>query len=114
MKTAPSSNVFHTSARLCPKGGKAQIIGPEEEDEENDGYPFNEVRRLKVLFLFCTILPFPPSAQYLLWFVLGQTDGPFQDIELLKLRPAHMTVFMRYIFTQLLDPNPLVRFHLVL
>lgn len=35
-------------------------------------------------------------------------DGPFQDIELLKLRPAHMTVFMRYIFTQLLDPNPLV------
>lgn len=36
-------------------------------------------------------------------------DGPFQDIELLKSRPAHMTVFMRYVFTQLLDPNPLVR-----
>lgn len=35
-------------------------------------------------------------------------DGPFQDIELLKTRPAHMTVFMRYVFTQLLDPNPLV------
>uniref|UniRef100_A0A3B4E6I6 Rho guanine nucleotide exchange factor (GEF) 11 n=1 Tax=Pygocentrus nattereri TaxID=42514 RepID=A0A3B4E6I6_PYGNA len=35
-------------------------------------------------------------------------DGPFQDIELLKSRPAHMTVFMRYIFSQLLDPNPLL------
>ncbi|XP_078792506.1 rho guanine nucleotide exchange factor 11 isoform X3 [Oryzias latipes] len=58
--------------------GKAQIIGPEEEDEEDDGYAFNEM------------------------------DGPFQDIELLKTRPAHMTVFMRYVFTQLLDPNPLL------
>ncbi|XP_061768967.1 rho guanine nucleotide exchange factor 11 isoform X7 [Nerophis ophidion] len=58
--------------------GKAQIIGPEEEDEEDDGYAFNEM------------------------------DGPFQDIELLKSRPAHMTVFMRYVFTQLLDPNPLL------
>uniref|UniRef100_A0A671UNH4 Rho guanine nucleotide exchange factor (GEF) 11 n=1 Tax=Sparus aurata TaxID=8175 RepID=A0A671UNH4_SPAAU len=56
----------------------AQIIGPEEEDEENDGYAFNEM------------------------------DGPFQDIELLKSRPAHMAVFMRYVFTQLLDPNPLL------
>uniref|UniRef100_A0A3B5LDD0 PDZ domain-containing protein n=1 Tax=Xiphophorus couchianus TaxID=32473 RepID=A0A3B5LDD0_9TELE len=36
-----------------------------------------------------------------------EMDGPFQDIELLKSRPAHMTVFMRYVFTQLLDPNPL-------
>uniref|UniRef100_A0A8C4GJ80 Rho guanine nucleotide exchange factor (GEF) 11 n=1 Tax=Dicentrarchus labrax TaxID=13489 RepID=A0A8C4GJ80_DICLA len=35
-------------------------------------------------------------------------DGPFQDIELLKSRPAHMAVFMRYVFTQLLDPNPLL------
>ncbi|KAJ0006225.1 hypothetical protein NQD34_013498 [Periophthalmus magnuspinnatus] len=35
-------------------------------------------------------------------------DGPFQDIELLKSRPAHMTVFMRYVFSQLLDPNPLL------
>lgn len=41
---------------------------------------------------------------------LPKMDGPFQDIELLKSRPAHMTVFMRYIFTQLLDPNPLVSF----
>uniref|UniRef100_A0AAQ5ZLF5 DH domain-containing protein n=1 Tax=Amphiprion ocellaris TaxID=80972 RepID=A0AAQ5ZLF5_AMPOC len=38
-------------------------------------------------------------------------DGPFQDIELLKSRPAHMTVFMRYVFTQLLDPNPLDQLH---
>lgn len=59
-------------------GGKAQIISPEDEDEENDGYAINEM------------------------------DGPFQDIELLKSRPAHMTVFMRYVFTQLLDPNPLL------
>ncbi|KAG7269178.1 hypothetical protein CRUP_016050, partial [Coryphaenoides rupestris] len=59
-------------------GGKAQIIGPEEEEEEEGGYAFNEM------------------------------DGPFQDIELLKSRPAHMTVFMRYVFTQLLDPNPLL------
>uniref|UniRef100_W5KK75 Rho guanine nucleotide exchange factor (GEF) 11 n=1 Tax=Astyanax mexicanus TaxID=7994 RepID=W5KK75_ASTMX len=58
-------------------GGKAHIIGPEEEEEE-DGYTINEM------------------------------DGPFQDIELLKSRPAHMTVFMRYIFSQLLDPNPLL------
>ncbi|KAK2913288.1 hypothetical protein Q8A67_001687 [Cirrhinus molitorella] len=58
-------------------GGKMQIIGPEEE-EEDDGYSINEM------------------------------DGPFQDIELLKSRPAHMTVFMRYVFSQLLDPNPLL------
>ncbi|XP_026208449.1 rho guanine nucleotide exchange factor 11 isoform X2 [Anabas testudineus] len=63
---------------LPESGGKAQIIGPEEEDEEYDGYAFNEM------------------------------DGPFQDIELLKSRPAHMMVFMRYVFTQLLDPNPLL------
>ncbi|XP_032400704.1 rho guanine nucleotide exchange factor 11 isoform X5 [Etheostoma spectabile] len=63
---------------LSDLGGKAQIIGPEEEDEEDDGYAFNEM------------------------------DGPFQDIELLRSRPAHMAVFMRYVFTQLLDPNPLL------
>uniref|UniRef100_A0A673ZNZ2 Rho guanine nucleotide exchange factor 11-like n=1 Tax=Salmo trutta TaxID=8032 RepID=A0A673ZNZ2_SALTR len=55
-----------------------QIIGPEEEEEEDDSYALNEM------------------------------DGPFQDIELLKSRPAHMTVFMRYVFSQLLDPNPLL------
>ncbi|KAM3589932.1 uncharacterized protein V6R79_000251 [Siganus canaliculatus] len=63
---------------MSDSGGKAQIIGPEEEDEDGDGYAFNEM------------------------------DGPFQDIELLKSRPAHMAVFMRYVFTQLLDPNPLL------
>ncbi|KAK3546614.1 hypothetical protein QTP70_031227, partial [Hemibagrus guttatus] len=65
----------HGSGTLEP-AGKAQIIGPEEDDD--DGYMMNEM------------------------------DGPFQDIELLKTRPAHMTVFMRYIFSQLLDPNPLL------
>ncbi|XP_045556412.1 rho guanine nucleotide exchange factor 11 isoform X7 [Salmo salar] len=58
--------------------GKTQIIGPEEEEEEDDSYALNEM------------------------------DGPFQDVELLKSRPAHMTVFMRYVFSQLLDPNPLL------
>ncbi|XP_051574256.1 rho guanine nucleotide exchange factor 11 isoform X2 [Myxocyprinus asiaticus] len=57
-------------------GGKAQIIGPEEEDD--DEYTINEMH------------------------------GPFQDIELLKSRPAHMTVFIRYVFSQQLDPNPLL------
>lgn len=41
-------------------------------------------------------------------FPFDQLYGQFQDIELLKSRPAHMAVFMRYVFTQLLDPNPLV------
>ncbi|XP_072553649.1 rho guanine nucleotide exchange factor 11 isoform X3 [Paramormyrops kingsleyae] len=39
---------------------------------------------------------------------LNETNGPFQDIEVLKTRPAHMIVFMRYVFSQLLDPNPLL------
>ncbi|XP_058250138.1 rho guanine nucleotide exchange factor 11 isoform X1 [Hemibagrus wyckioides] len=67
----------HGSGTLEP-AGKAHIIGPEEEEDDYDGYMMNEM------------------------------DGPFQDIELLKTRPAHMTVFMRYIFSQLLDPNPLL------
>ncbi|XP_030635665.1 rho guanine nucleotide exchange factor 11 isoform X2 [Chanos chanos] len=70
----------HGSDAFAPSdsGGKAQIIGPEEEEEDDDGYTINEM------------------------------DGPFQDIELLKSRPAHMTVFMRYVFSQLLDPSPLL------
>ncbi|XP_016365056.1 rho guanine nucleotide exchange factor 11 [Sinocyclocheilus rhinocerous] len=48
-----------------------------EKEEEDDGYPISEM------------------------------DGPFQDMELLKSQPAHMTVFLRYVFSQLLDPNPL-------
>ncbi|XP_066579186.1 rho guanine nucleotide exchange factor 11 isoform X2 [Amia ocellicauda] len=60
------------------QGSRLQIIGPEEEEDDDDSYTQNEM------------------------------DGPFQDIELLKTRPAHMTVFMRYIFSQLLDPNPLL------
>ncbi|XP_029931494.1 rho guanine nucleotide exchange factor 11 isoform X2 [Myripristis murdjan] len=81
--SSPSSSSFRTpqhrrqGSHTSDSGGKAQIIGPEEEDDD-DGYAFNEM------------------------------DGPFQDIELLKSRPAHMTVFMRYVFTQLLDPNPLL------
>ncbi|XP_077399907.1 rho guanine nucleotide exchange factor 11 isoform X3 [Vanacampus margaritifer] len=64
---------------LSEPSGRVQIIGPEEEDEdEEDAYFFSEM------------------------------DGPFQDMELLKSRPAHMSVFLRYVFTQLLDPNPLL------
>nr|XP_055051512.1 rho guanine nucleotide exchange factor 11 isoform X3 [Misgurnus anguillicaudatus] len=66
-----------SNANTTDSGGRAQIIGPEEEEEDN-GYMINEV------------------------------DGPFQDIELLKSHPAHMTVFMRYVFSQLLDPNLLL------
>ncbi|XP_041634631.1 rho guanine nucleotide exchange factor 11 isoform X2 [Cheilinus undulatus] len=78
--TSPSSSfrIPQHRRQSSDSSGKAHIIGPEEEDEEDDGYALNEM------------------------------DGPFQDIELLKSRPAHMTVFMRYIFTQLLDPNPLL------
>ncbi|KAI5085247.1 rho guanine nucleotide exchange factor 11, partial [Silurus meridionalis] len=67
----------HGSGTL-DSAGKTQIIGPEEEDDDYDGYMTNDM------------------------------DGPFQDFELLKARPAHMTVFMRYIFSQLQDPNPLL------
>ncbi|XP_033839424.1 rho guanine nucleotide exchange factor 11 [Periophthalmus magnuspinnatus] len=85
-QSSPSSS-FRTSQHrrqnsdthpLSNSSGKAQIISPEDEDEEDDCYEFIEM------------------------------DGPFQDIELLKSRPAHMTVFMRYVFSQLLDPNPLL------
>ncbi|XP_006004250.1 rho guanine nucleotide exchange factor 11 isoform X1 [Latimeria chalumnae] len=40
-------------------------------------------------------------------YFIYESDGPFQDIEKLKSRPAHMAVFMRYIFSQA-DPNPLL------
>nr|XP_046184563.1 LOW QUALITY PROTEIN: rho guanine nucleotide exchange factor 11-like [Oncorhynchus gorbuscha] len=85
--SSPSTSTFRTplyrrqgsdTHTFSDSAGKAQIIGPEEEEEEDDSYPLNEM------------------------------DGPFQDIELLKSRPAHMTVFMRYLFSQLLDPNPLL------
>lgn len=41
----------------------------------------------------------PPSA--------FQSDIIFQDLEKLKSRPAHLGVFLRYIFSQA-DPSPLV------
>lgn len=36
-----------------------------------------------------------------------QSDVIFQDLEKLKSRPAHLGVFLRYIFSQA-DPSPLV------
>ncbi|XP_058877606.1 rho guanine nucleotide exchange factor 11 isoform X3 [Acipenser ruthenus] len=68
------SDAFFTSEQVS----RHQIIGPEEEEDDEDSYLQNEM------------------------------DGPFQDIDRLKSRPAHMAVFMRYIFSQLLDPNPLL------
>ncbi|XP_061086141.1 rho guanine nucleotide exchange factor 11 isoform X2 [Conger conger] len=59
---------------------KPLIIGPEEDDDDEDACPMNEM------------------------------DSLCQDIEMLKSRPAHMTVFMRYIFSQHLDPAPLLFF----
>uniref|UniRef100_A0A4W4F2V8 DH domain-containing protein n=1 Tax=Electrophorus electricus TaxID=8005 RepID=A0A4W4F2V8_ELEEL len=74
----PRHHRHSSDTHAVDSGSKAHIIGPEEEEEEDDCYTINEM------------------------------DGPFQDIELLKSRPAHMAVFMRYIFSQLLDPNPLL------
>uniref|UniRef100_A0A8C5GLH2 Rho guanine nucleotide exchange factor 11-like n=1 Tax=Gouania willdenowi TaxID=441366 RepID=A0A8C5GLH2_GOUWI len=88
---------------LSDSGTRAQIIGPEEEDEDEDGYAFNEVSfslsASAASHWFPSLKPSCPTPQM---------EGPFQDIDLLKTRPAHMTVFMRYVFTQLLDPNPLL------
>ncbi|XP_043914957.1 rho guanine nucleotide exchange factor 11 isoform X3 [Protopterus annectens] len=36
-----------------------------------------------------------------------EADGSFQDLESLKLRPAHMAVFLRFLFSQA-DPCPLL------
>ncbi|OCT69208.1 rho guanine nucleotide exchange factor 11 isoform X6 [Xenopus laevis] len=41
------------------------------------------------------------------YYMTEQSDGLFQDLEKLKTRPAHMGVFLRYIFSQA-DPNPLL------
>ncbi|XP_073495539.1 rho guanine nucleotide exchange factor 11 isoform X3 [Phyllobates terribilis] len=38
---------------------------------------------------------------------ISECDGLFQDLDKLKSRPAHMGVFLRYIFSQA-DPNPLL------
>ncbi|KAM4014111.1 rho guanine nucleotide exchange factor 11 isoform 2-T2 [Anomaloglossus baeobatrachus] len=38
---------------------------------------------------------------------ISECDGLFQDLDKLKARPAHMGVFLRYIFSQA-DPNPLL------
>lgn len=37
------------------QGGKMQIIGPEEEEEEDDGYTINEVRETSVLTAYFTV-----------------------------------------------------------
>ena len=60
------------------KGGKAQIISPEEEDEEDDGYAFNEVYfrclfyAIFSLFNGC-ISPFPPLIVSRRWMAHSRT-----------------------------------------
>ncbi|CAF97027.1 unnamed protein product [Tetraodon nigroviridis] len=102
--SGPHSTDARTRTR--PRQIRAQIIGPEEEYDDDYSYTFADVSGD---LLSPAHLGFPSIRTHSRFpSPLPKTDGPFQDIELLKLRPAHMTVFMRYIFTQLLDPNPLV------
>ncbi|XP_053330671.1 rho guanine nucleotide exchange factor 11 [Spea bombifrons] len=48
-----------------------------------------------------------PEEEYDHGYYVTECDGLFQDLEKLKSRPAHMGVFLRYIFSQA-DPNPLL------
>ncbi|XP_029436686.1 rho guanine nucleotide exchange factor 11 isoform X3 [Rhinatrema bivittatum] len=48
-----------------------------------------------------------PEEDYDPGYYVTECDGLFQDLEKLKSRPAHLCVFLRYIFSQA-DPNPLL------
>ncbi|XP_066465252.1 rho guanine nucleotide exchange factor 11 isoform X3 [Eleutherodactylus coqui] len=48
-----------------------------------------------------------PEEDYDHGYDISECDGLFQDLDKLKARPAHMGVFLRYIFSQA-DPNPLL------
>ncbi|KAM3918673.1 rho guanine nucleotide exchange factor 11 isoform 2-T2 [Leptodactylus fuscus] len=48
-----------------------------------------------------------PEDDYDHGYDISECDGLFQDLDKLKARPAHMGVFLRYIFSQA-DPNPLL------
>ncbi|XP_075700188.1 rho guanine nucleotide exchange factor 11 isoform X2 [Rhinoderma darwinii] len=48
-----------------------------------------------------------PEEEYDHGYDISECDGLFQDLDKLKARPAHMGVFLRYIFSQA-DPNPLL------
>ncbi|XP_044127532.1 rho guanine nucleotide exchange factor 11 isoform X2 [Bufo gargarizans] len=48
-----------------------------------------------------------PEEDYDHGYDISECDGLFQDLDKLKVRPAHMGVFLRYIFSQA-DPNPLL------
>lgn len=52
------------------------------------------------------LIPFHPN--WLFSPLSAQCDSLFQDLGKLKSRPAHLGVFLRYIFSQA-DPSPLVR-----
>uniref|UniRef100_A0A6I8N6N9 Rho guanine nucleotide exchange factor 11 n=1 Tax=Ornithorhynchus anatinus TaxID=9258 RepID=A0A6I8N6N9_ORNAN len=48
-----------------------------------------------------------PEEDYDPGYFNDECDALFQDLEKLKARPAHLGIFLRYIFTQA-DPNPLL------
>ncbi|XP_069460652.1 rho guanine nucleotide exchange factor 11 isoform X2 [Ambystoma mexicanum] len=48
-----------------------------------------------------------PEEDYDPGYYVSECDELFQDLEKLKSRPAHLGVFLRYIFSQA-DPNPLL------
>ncbi|XP_077114914.1 rho guanine nucleotide exchange factor 11 isoform X1 [Ranitomeya variabilis] len=48
-----------------------------------------------------------PEEEYDHDYEISESGGLFQDLDKLKSRPAHMGVFLRYIFSQA-DPNPLL------
>ncbi|XP_069805496.1 rho guanine nucleotide exchange factor 11 isoform X2 [Dendropsophus ebraccatus] len=48
-----------------------------------------------------------PEEEYDHGYYISECDGLFQDLDKLKARPAHMGVFLRYLFSQA-DPNPLL------
>uniref|UniRef100_A0A671UQZ0 Rho guanine nucleotide exchange factor (GEF) 11 n=1 Tax=Sparus aurata TaxID=8175 RepID=A0A671UQZ0_SPAAU len=73
---------------------------PQHRRQNSDTHTLSDLQTLVDLHRYKYSHSMSPSS--------SQMDGPFQDIELLKSRPAHMAVFMRYVFTQLLDPNPLL------
>ncbi|NXW10776.1 ARHGB factor, partial [Fregetta grallaria] len=56
---------------------------------------------------FPSLIPFLPNWLCLFWSLSAQCDSLFQDLGKLKSRPAHLGVFLRYIFSQA-DPSPLL------
>lgn len=63
-----------------------------------------KVESMRIMFAVCLLSLYLPAV---LNFSAFQSDIIFQDLEKLKSHPAHLAVFLRYIFSQA-DPGPLV------